>query len=129
MSPSPSRLTYGIKPAPGIFQRIMDQILVGIPRVRVRLDDILIATSGGIKEHIKVLFEVFRRLIKYNVKLKGSKCQFFCSEVTYMGYILNTTGIHPVEDKLRAIKEAPIPTNRFLQIVFFPWECGYSSFN
>jgi len=35
-----TRLPYGISFAPGIFQRIMENILKGIPKVIVYLDDI-----------------------------------------------------------------------------------------
>ena len=37
-----TQLPYGISSAPGIFQREMDDLLAGIPRVIVYLDDILV---------------------------------------------------------------------------------------
>ena len=107
-----NRLTYGVKSAPGQFQRILDQILVGMLGVRARLDDILIATHGGDEAHMKVLLEVFSRLAKYNVKLKLAKAQFMKTEVVYMGYKLSTSGISPIQSKLQAIIEAPRLTNR-----------------
>ena len=107
-----NRLCFGIKTAPAQFQRIMDKILVGIPGVRARLDDILVATVGGSNNHFKVLKQVFDRLTKHNVKLNGEKCQFFQSEVKYMGYKLNSQGVSPLESKLGAIKNALRPTNR-----------------
>ena len=107
-----NRLTYGVKTAPAQFQRILDKILVGMPGVRARLDDILIATHGGDEAHMKVLLEVFNRLTKYNVKLKLAKAQFMKTEVVYMGYKLTTSGISPIQSKLQAIIEAPKPTNK-----------------
>ena len=38
-----TRLPFGVSSAPGIFQRLMGDILQGIPQVTVYLDDILIA--------------------------------------------------------------------------------------
>ena len=31
--------------------------------------------------------------------------------VTYLGHAINAEGLHPVEDKVRSIKEAPSPKN------------------
>ena len=36
------RLSFGVSSAPGIFQRIMETLLLGIPSVVVYMDDILI---------------------------------------------------------------------------------------
>ncbi len=59
-----------------------------------------------------------------NVKLYLEKCKFMLPEVTYLGYKIDAKGLHPTEEKLRAIKEAPRPTNvaelrAFLGIIKF----------
>ena len=41
-------LCFGVKTAIAQFQRVMDAILSGIKGVMVRVDDILVATSGGV---------------------------------------------------------------------------------
>lgn len=105
-----SRLTYGISAAPAIFQSIMDQILSGIPGVNCYLDDILI--SGSNLQEAKLRVEVvLERLSKFNVKVNLDKCKFFKSEVEYLGHRIDNQGIHPTEEKLRAIKKAPEPEN------------------
>ena len=75
----------GIKTATSQFQRVMDSILSGIKGVMVRVDDILVATSGGVTTHMQVIKQVFGRLAKHNVKMNGLKCQFFQAQVKYMG--------------------------------------------
>ena len=87
----------------------MDSILSGIKGVMVRVDDILVATSGGVTSHMEVIKQVFGRLAKHNVKLNGLKCQFFQAQVKYMGHILSKEGISPVKNKLDAIRLAPRP--------------------
>ena len=42
-----TRLPYGISSAPGIFQRVMENLLRGIPGVIVYLDDILVTGHPG----------------------------------------------------------------------------------
>ena len=105
------RLCFGVKTATSQFQRVKDSILSGIKSVMVRVDDILVATSGGVTPHMEVMKEVFGRLAKHNVKLNGLKCQFFPAQVKYMGHILSKEGISPVNSKLDAIRLAPRPTN------------------
>ena len=46
-----TRLPYGIASAPGIFQRVMENLFQGLPGVAVYLDDILIA-GGTELEHL-----------------------------------------------------------------------------
>lgn len=56
-----TRLPFGIFSAPRIFQRVFENILKGIVRVVVYLDDILV-TGGTKREHLKMLDEVLNRL-------------------------------------------------------------------
>ena len=103
------RLCFGVKTATFRFQRVMNSILSGIKGVMVRVDDILVATSGGVTTHMEVIKQVFGRLAKHNVKWNGLKCQFFQAQVKYMGHILSKEGITPVKSKLDAIRLAPRP--------------------
>ena len=54
-------LPYGVSSAPGIFQRVMESILQGIPGVMAYLDDILVAGKNE-EEHLKRLDVVLQRL-------------------------------------------------------------------
>ena len=57
----PTSLMFGVSPAPAIFQRIMEQILHGIPEVEVFIDDILV-TGKTTAKHLCNLEEVLKRL-------------------------------------------------------------------
>ena len=120
------RLCFGVKTATSQFQRVMDSILSGMKSVMVRVDDILVATSGGVTPHMEVIKQVFGRLAKHNVKLNGLKCQFFQAQVKYMGHILSKEGISPVKSKLDAIRLAPRPTD-VSQLRSFPGILNYYS--
>ena len=56
-----TRLPFGVASAPSIFQRTMDSLLQGIPKVCIYLDDILI-TGAMEAEHLHNLQEVLNRL-------------------------------------------------------------------
>jgi hypothetical protein len=51
-----------------------------------------------------------KRLAEARLRCKKSKCIFGASKVTYLGYIIDGEGLHPTEEKIKAIKEAPVPT-------------------
>jgi len=104
-----TRLPYGVSTALAIFQSVMDHILYRLP-VACYLDDILIATKTK-EEHDKLLEQTLERLAKAGVRLRQEKCEFYATELQYLGHRINSTGMHPTEEKVQAIKDAPIPEN------------------
>ena len=107
---APKRLCYGIKTAPAIFQKTMDQILAGLENVSCYIDDILVV-SESLEDHWSLLRRVFQRLDQYNVRVNKAKCKFTQSSVQYLGHVLSKAGVSPVEDKVQALRDAPRPTN------------------
>ncbi|XP_062864462.1 uncharacterized protein K02A2.6-like [Trichomycterus rosablanca] len=105
-----NRLPFGVSSAPAIFQRTMENLLQGVPRVAVYLDDILV-TGVNDDEHLKNLAEVLRRLEEAGLRLKRNKCAFMESEVQYLGHIVDARGLQPMEAKIQALEEAPAPSN------------------
>ena len=88
----------------------MESILHGINQVSVYLDDILI-TGRSDEEHLQRLGEVLTRLEAAGLRLRQSKCTFMQPSVEYLGHRISIDGLHPTPDKIRAISEAPAPTN------------------
>ncbi|XP_058444176.1 uncharacterized protein K02A2.6-like [Malaya genurostris] len=107
----PTRLMYGIAAAPAIWQRLMEQVLNGIPGVTVFLDDIRVTGSND-TEHLQRLEEVLKRLSSYNMRINLDKCQFFANEIEYCGYLINKEGIHKVKKKIDAVQNMPVPENK-----------------
>ena len=66
----PTRLMYGVASAPAIFQRLIEQILQGIPGVTAFIDDIRI-TGPNDEMHLQRLEEVLKRLEKYNLRVNN----------------------------------------------------------
>ena len=105
-----NRLSFGISAAPGIFQRAMEGLLRGFPGTFLYLDDILV-TGSSKEEHDKNLHKVLSTLQTAGLKLRLDKCSIGVSSVTYLGYLINKDGIHPTKEKVKAIADAPAPTN------------------
>ena len=56
-----TRLPFGVASAPSIFQRLMETILQGIPKVIVYIDDILVSGHSEV-EHRELMRRVLNRL-------------------------------------------------------------------
>lgn len=104
------RLVFGLSSSPGIFQRIMSNLLNDIPEVEVFLDDIIIGSTDIIK-HMETLEKVLYRLQSHGMKLKKNKCFFMLTEVKYLGYIISKDGVKVDNEKVQAIKMIPRPNN------------------
>ena len=104
------RLPFGVSSTPGIFQRIIESVLQGIPYVLVYLDDILV-TGQSTEEYLKNLEEALSHLQQAGLRLKSSKCVLMSPSVEYLGYHIDKDGLHSSEKKVKAVKGAPTPRN------------------
>ena len=105
-----NRLPFGISAAPSIFQWTMENLLQGIPNTCIYLDDVLI-TGDSQQSHLANLEGVLCKLQTAGLRLKHSKCNFMMPSVEYLGHQISVQGLQPTEDKVRAIKAAPVPTD------------------
>eukprot|EP00731_Ephydatia_muelleri_P008944 Em0004g1282a len=103
-------MPFGVSSAPSIFQRIMNSVLQGIPKVIVYIDDILITGSTD-KEHLETLEKVLYKLKEAGIHLNKDKCFFLQESVVYLGYKIDKNGIHLLAEKVEAVKNAPEPKN------------------
>ena len=100
--------TIGLASAPAVFQRVLDQILQGMEHVSCYF---ILITGITDKEHLANLAEVLHRLHKHSAWLKLEKCRFLQDSVEYLGHRIDAHGLHTTDSKLKAITEAPQPTN------------------
>ena len=88
----------------------MENLLKGIPKVDVYLDDILVSGATD-EEHLKNLEVVLTRIEQAGIRLKRDKCRFMSSSVVYLGHRIDAEGLHPVTDKVKAVQDASRPRN------------------
>lgn len=58
-----------------------------------------------------ILQEVFNRLVENKLELRLDRCEFFQTNVTYLGYKINGQGITADDKGVQATKDFPLPTN------------------
>jgi hypothetical protein len=103
-------LPFGLTNAPATFMTLMNDIFRPMldKFVIVYLDDILIY-SKDLREHEQHLRQVLEKLRQNRLYAKLSKCEFFRTEVNFLGHIISADGVKTDPDKTAAIREWPQP--------------------
>ena len=101
---------FGLAQAPAYFQLLMNKVLKGLKFAITYLDNIIIFSENE-SQHLKHLETVFSCPIEAGLKMKWSKCDFFKSEIHYLGHLISPEGISPLPNKLDCIKHMPAPKN------------------
>lgn len=110
-------LPFGLKSAPGEFQRFIEFVLsefIG-PNVTVHIDDILVHhdTKAGCAALTRKVQQVLRQ---WNLTINESKSVFNVPEVVYCGFKFHHGKITPVA-KIETIATWPVPTcKRHVQV-------------
>ena len=102
------RLAFGLSNGPSSWQKYIDSVLSGIDGIFTYLDDILVC-SEDVERHLSTLQKIFDRLQQNELTLALDKCVFGQNSVEYLGYRVSTTGICPLERKVSAIQQIPVP--------------------
>jgi len=109
------RMRFGLKGAPGTFQRLMNKVLSGLNGLKafVYLDDIIIYAKN-LTDHSQKVADIIKRLRRYNLKLQPLKCEFLKKEVTYLGYRITDEGVKPDPQKIQCVQKFSVPNNVIL---------------
>ena len=98
---------FGLAQALAYFQQLISMVLQDCRDfVMAYLDDIIIF-SRTMKEHLKHIKIIFQKLKVAGLKLKESKCDFFQSEIHYLGHLISDKGIQPLPEKLDTMQNMP----------------------
>ena len=105
------RQPFGLKTAPGTFQKMMNSVFSGLTGTRcfLYLDDIVLY-ARLLADHNTKLREVLDRLRTYKLKLQPDKCEFLRKEVNYLGHQITEAGVRPDPQKVAAIERFTTPT-------------------
>lgn len=104
-------MPFGLKNAPGTFQRMINQVIRGLNHVRAYLDDLVIFNESW-TEHISDLTELFSRLEAAKLTVNLAKCCFAYATINYLGHEVGRGKVAPLTAKIEAIKAIPPPKNR-----------------
>ena len=100
-------MPFGVTNAPGVFMEYMNRIFHAFldQFVVVFIDDILIYSKIE-EEHAEHLKIVLQALKEKQLYAKLSKCEFWLSEVSFLGHIISGSGIAIVDpSKVDAVSQ------------------------
>ena len=69
------------------------------------LDNILVYTEDSLEDHIDCIKKVLRKLAERSLKLNARKCEFYKTEVDFLGFIIGTSRIKLDPAKVKLIEE------------------------
>ena len=103
-------MPYGLCNAPTTFQRLMQNCLgeLNLTYTLIYLDDMIVYSKTE-DEHLVHLRAVLERFMENGLKLKPSKCNFFCTEINYLGHKVSMAGMEPGTEGLKGITEITPP--------------------
>ena len=105
-------LYRGVTNAPGVFMEYMNRIFHPYldKFVVVFIDDILIYSKSDEEhaEHLRVVLELLKEKKLY---AKLSKCEFWLSEVSFLGHVISKNGIAVDPTKVEAVSQWEAPKN------------------
>ena len=73
--------------------------------------DNVITFSKDEDDHLNHMRVIFDRFWTEHLKLKPSKCNLFCDEITYLTHCITKDGIQPSEEHVKAIVNFPEPNS------------------
>jgi transposase InsO family protein len=101
-------LVFGWTVSPTIFASELKKVVADLPGVQPYVDDILV--SGETEEqHNLNLLRVLRRFKDKNVRINTKKSVFGVKSVKYLGYVIDSKGIHPDLSRADALLQASAP--------------------
>ena len=101
---------YGLCNATATFQHLMQNCLgeLNLTYALIYLDDVIVYTKTE-EEHLVHLRAMLKRFMEHGLKLKLSKCNFFRTEISYLGHKVSVAGMEPGTDGLKGIAEIAPP--------------------
>ena len=106
------KMPFGLTNAPAAFQRLMDGVLGDLRWTCAVcfIDDVCVYSSSW-AQHLQDVDAVLGSMEAAGISAKLSKCNFGQQEIRFLGWIINREGIKGDPEKIKAIKDYPIPTN------------------
>ena len=90
----------------------MNESFNGLEYNRAYIDDLLVNINGNFEDHLNKVQIVLKELKADGFKINAAKSFFARDQLQYLGFRITRQGIMPLPDKVQAIKDIAVPTNK-----------------
>ena len=116
-------MPFGMKNSPATFQRLVNNVICGLDGCDAYIDDVIIYSDSW-SDHLQRIMKFFDRLSKAKLTVNLAKTEFCHATVTFLGHLVGQGQVKPLEAKVNAISEFPVPKCK-RQLMRFPGMAGY----
>lgn len=116
-------MPFGLCNAPATFQRLMNKVVRGLEGCAVYLDDVVVFSDTW-EEHLQLVRALFDRLRWAQLTVNLAKCEFAQATVTYLRKVVGCGEVRTIEEKVKAIRDFPVPTTK-KELLRFLGMAGY----
>ena len=108
-----TRMPFGPRNGPAVFQQVMDVVLSDLLYVCCEsfVDDILVY-GDSVDELLVNCGQVMDRLLAAGLRCRATKSEFGSTSIQYLGYVISSEGISMSPERIQTIMSISAPTNR-----------------
>lgn len=93
-------MPFGLKNAPAIFQRMINEVLAEyINKICLVYMDHIIILGKTEQEHYENIEKILQKLQENNLKIQIDKLEFLKYETEYLGFVISKDGLKPNKKK------------------------------
>ena len=116
-------MPFGMKNSPATFQRLVNGLVSDLDGCKAYIDDAIIFSEEW-EQHLQTIRNFFGRLSEAKLTVNLAKSEFCHANLTFLGHIVGQGQVKPVEAKVEAISDFPVPTGK-RQLMRFLGMAGY----
>ena len=106
-----TRMPFGLKTACASFIRLMRKVLVELKNTECYFDNIVVHSSNW-SDHLADVNALLHRLRDHGLTAGPSKCFMAYNEIKYLGFALGNNCLSPLDEKIRAVIDMPLPNTK-----------------
>ena len=116
-------MRFGMENSPATFHQLINGLISELDGCKAYIDDAIIFSDEW-KRHLQTIRAFFDRLSEAMMTINLAKCEFCHANLTFLGHIVGQGQVKPVEAKVEAVSEFPVPTCK-RQLMRFLCMAGY----
>ena len=112
-----------MKNAPATFRHLINTVIAGLEGCSAYIDDVVVYSDTW-EQHLGQVRLLMLRLRDTKLTVNLDKSEFGCAHIVFLGHVVGQGQIRPVDAKVEAVANFPIPLNK-KQLMQFLGMTGY----